>query len=89
MENSLEIILDVNSDFSGDLDKRRSLTSYLFTFEGTVMSWKALLQHATPLSTTEAKYMTISEAIKESIWLKGIFSKFYDDDQGITLFCDS
>ena len=53
------------------------------------MSWKALLQHTTPLSTTEAKYMTISEAIKESIWLKGIFSKLYDDDQAITLFCDS
>ena len=79
----------MDSDFSGDLDNRRSLTGYLFTFGGTVISWKESLQPTTPLSTTEAEYMTISEEIKESIWLKGIFSELYDDDQAITLFCYS
>ena len=28
----------VDSDFAGDLDKRRSLTGYLFTLSGSVIS---------------------------------------------------
>ena len=34
----------VNSDFAGDLDKRRSLTGYVFTISGCAVSWKASLQ---------------------------------------------
>lgn len=34
----------VDVDFVGDLDKRRSLTGYLFTLFGCAVSWKAQLQ---------------------------------------------
>ena len=34
----------VDSDYAGDLDKRRSLTGYIFTVGGCVVSWKAILQ---------------------------------------------
>ena len=40
---SRNIIGYVDFDFSGDLDKRQSLTGYLFTFGGTVISWKTSL----------------------------------------------
>jgi hypothetical protein len=33
----------VNADFAGDIDKRRSLTDYVFTFGGCVISWKSQL----------------------------------------------
>ncbi|KAF2316739.1 hypothetical protein GH714_042080 [Hevea brasiliensis] len=33
----------VDSDFAGDLDKRRSLIGYLFTLSGSAISWKATL----------------------------------------------
>lgn len=33
----------IDSDFAGDLDKRRSQTSYLFTLGGCTVSWKATL----------------------------------------------
>nr|GEY22694.1 zinc finger, CCHC-type [Tanacetum cinerariifolium] len=35
-------------------------------------SWKAYVQHAKALSTTEAAYVTLTEAAKEAIWLKGL-----------------
>ena len=33
----------VDSDFAADLDKRRSLTGYVFTISGCAVSWKATL----------------------------------------------
>ncbi|KAG8477849.1 hypothetical protein CXB51_027472 [Gossypium anomalum] len=34
----------VNSDYAGDLDKRRSTTGYVFTLAGGPISWKSTLQ---------------------------------------------
>ena len=59
----------VDSDFATDLDKRRSLTGYVFTVSGCAISWKATLQGVVAQSTTEAEYMAIAEACKESVWL--------------------
>src|SRR4051812_16458503 len=70
METS--IIGFVDSDYAGDLDKRRSLTGYLFTLSGSAISRKATLQNTVALSTTEAEYMALTEAVKEAMWLQGL-----------------
>ncbi|KAG8490704.1 hypothetical protein CXB51_013774 [Gossypium anomalum] len=57
----------VDIDFARDLDRRRSLTGYVFTIGGCAISWKATLQTTVALSTTEAEYMAITEACKEAI----------------------
>jgi hypothetical protein len=62
----------VDSDYVGDLDRRRSLTCYVFAFGSCVVSWKAVLQPIVALSTNEVEYMAIAEACKEMIWLKRI-----------------
>ena len=79
----------VNADFAGDLDRRRSLTGYVFTIRGCAISWKATLQTIVTLSTTEAEYMAITEACKEAIQLKGLFSELNEDFQISIVFCDS
>ncbi|KAG8489015.1 hypothetical protein CXB51_016942 [Gossypium anomalum] len=79
----------VDTDFAGDLDRRRSLIGYVFTIRGCTISWKATSQTTVALSTTEAEYMAITEACKEAIWLKGLFSKLNEDLQISTVFCDS
>ena len=58
-----------DSDYAGDLDKCRSTTVYVFTLTKAPVSWKSTLQSTMALSTTEAEYMTITEAVKEAIWL--------------------
>ncbi|XP_070008078.1 secreted RxLR effector protein 161-like [Nicotiana sylvestris] len=63
----------VDSDYAGDLDKRRSLTGYVFTLSGSVISWKETLQSVVALSTAEAKYIVITEAVKEPIWLQVLY----------------
>ncbi|KAL6347578.1 hypothetical protein AAG906_026104 [Vitis piasezkii] len=49
-----------DSDFASDLDKRRSLTKYVFIVGGCAISWKTALQTTVALSTTETEYMTIT-----------------------------
>lgn len=70
------IIDFVGSDYARDSDKQRSTTSYIFTCTcgGEPVSWRSLLQSISVLSTTEAKYMALTEATKEVIWLKGLTS---------------
>ncbi|KAG8473470.1 hypothetical protein CXB51_035763 [Gossypium anomalum] len=54
----------VDANFARELNKRRSLTGYVFTIGGCAISWKATLQTTVALSTTEAEYMAIIEAFK-------------------------
>ncbi|KAH9751315.1 hypothetical protein KPL71_014247 [Citrus sinensis] len=57
----------VDSDYAGDLDRRRSLTGFMFMYEGCFINWKATLQYVVALSTTEAEYTAAAEAVKEAL----------------------
>ncbi|GAA0171429.1 reductase [Lithospermum erythrorhizon] len=63
-----------DSDYAGDVDGRRSMTGCVFTLSGSVVSWRAALQSMVTLSTIETEYMTLTEAAKEGIWLRGLVS---------------
>ncbi|KAG8488507.1 hypothetical protein CXB51_016436 [Gossypium anomalum] len=76
----------VDTDFAGDLDRRRSLTGYVFTIRGCVISWKATLQTTVALSTTEVEYMAITEACQEAILLKGLFSELMKTFKSVPYF---
>jgi len=62
----------VDSDYAGDLDKRRSTTGYVLTFFKALVSWRSILQSTVALYTIEAEYMTMTEVMKEAIWLQGL-----------------
>lgn len=55
-----------DSDFAGDLDKRRSLSGYVSTLGSKTMSWKSSQQHVVALSSTEAEYITFDKCCKGS-----------------------
>ncbi|XP_057962141.1 secreted RxLR effector protein 161-like [Malania oleifera] len=52
----------VDSDYAGDLDKRMSTSGFIFTMAGGSISWKAMLQPTTALSTIKAEYIALAEA---------------------------
>ncbi|KAA3466911.1 Retrovirus-related Pol polyprotein from transposon TNT 1-94 [Gossypium australe] len=86
---SSESLVDyVDSDYARDLNQKKSLTCYLFAFGDCTISWKDTLQAIVTLSTIEAKYMAITEVVKEVIWLRGLFGEL-DKEKIIVVYCDS
>ncbi|XP_041004131.1 uncharacterized protein LOC121249493 [Juglans microcarpa x Juglans regia] len=74
---------------AGNVDTRKSLTGYVFTAFGGAISWKSHLQSVVALSTTEAEYIALTEAVKEAIWLKGIASELNIYNDNITVHRDN
>jgi len=62
-----ECIRYVNFDYAGDLDKRRSITRYVFTLSQAPLGWHSILQSTVTLSTMKAEYIGIIEIMKEAI----------------------
>jgi len=67
-ETMLEGFID--ADMAGDMDTRKSTTGYLYTFAGATVSWVSRPQRIVALSTTEAEYITATEACKEMLWMQ-------------------
>ncbi|GKG31313.1 hypothetical protein Tco_0423801 [Tanacetum coccineum] len=65
----------VDSDYAGDLDARKSLSSYIFSHCGSAISWYSSLQAIIALATTEAEYISSTEGVKEAIWLQGMVNE--------------
>lgn len=53
------------------------------------MSWRSCLQKVVALSTTEAEYMSLSEAVREAIWLKGVCEEWGFKQDAVEVHCDS
>ena len=48
---------------------RRSTGGYIFFYQGSVISWKSKKQGMVALSTTEAEYISGTDAAKELLWI--------------------
>lgn len=58
-----------------DIDSRKSIVEYLFTYTRVAVSWQSKLQKCVTLFTTEAEFITVIEACKEMLWMKRFFQE--------------
>jgi len=79
----------LDSDMAGDIDSRKSTSSYLITFARGVVAWQSRLQSCVALSTTEAEFIVITEACKELLWLKKFLQELGFRQDNYSLFVDS
>ena len=59
-----------NADFAGDTEDRTSTCGYAIFLGNSVVSWSSKKQTIVALSSTEAKYMVLLEAVWEVLWLR-------------------
>lgn len=58
-----------DSDWGNNRDDHRSVTGYVFTLNGTAISWSTRKQPTVILSSTEAEYMASARATKRVAFL--------------------
>ena len=63
-----------DSNFQSDPDGSKSISGYVFTVYGGVVSWKSFKQQTIADSIIEAKYIATSETAKETVWMKKFMS---------------
>jgi hypothetical protein len=54
-----------DSDWAGDKDSRKSVTSFFIFVNGALVGWRSKSQHCISLSSSEAEMYALTEAIKE------------------------
>jgi hypothetical protein len=58
-----------DSDWAADVDTRRSKTAYVICVAGGPVVWQTKSQKTVALSSTEAEYIAMCEAVKEMLWI--------------------
>ena len=66
-----------DSDWASDVDTRRSTTGYVFLLSNGAISWKYRRKPTVALSSTEAEYMTVTDASKEATWLRRLYQDIH------------
>jgi hypothetical protein len=76
-------------DWVGDFDNRRSTSGHCFTLVG-VVSWSSKRQTSTTLSSTEAKYMSLTQVAKEALWLRKLLGDLgYHQLVATPMYCNN
>ena len=58
-----------DANWGNDSDTRKSTSGYIFYITDGPISWCSKKQATIALSSTEAEYITLTQATKETIWL--------------------
>lgn len=84
-----ELIAYTDSDYAGDLEDRKSTSSYVFLLSSGAISQSSRKQPVISLSTTEAEFIVAASCVCQAVWLKRVLGKL-SLNQGKTIIrCDS
>ncbi|TID30419.1 hypothetical protein CANINC_000997 [Pichia inconspicua] len=64
-----------DSDWAQDKIDRKSVTGYTFMLSNGAITWKSTKQQTVAQSSSEAEYMALGEAVKETLWLKQLLTQ--------------
>ena len=64
-----DLVCYSDSDYAGDPDTRRSVSGYVLFVQGVPVSWRSKANKTVTLSSTEAEWIALSEAVKEVMFV--------------------
>ncbi|KAJ1518951.1 hypothetical protein ONE63_011439 [Megalurothrips usitatus] len=86
-DQHLKIYADANWG-NCNLDEK-STTGFISIYASSPISWESRKQKSVALSTTEAEYVAMSEATKESVYLGYMLGELLDINCSLSLYCDN
>jgi hypothetical protein len=79
-----------DADWGGDLDQRRSTGAFVFTVNGTPITWSSKKQTCVALSSCESEYRALVEASKEAIWIQNLYKELgFLIEKSAIIYCDN
>lgn len=75
-KTAVELFLHSDSDWAG-AESRKSTTGYVAILAGSAVTWNSAMQRTVALSSMEAEYVALSEAVKEAQWLMKLVKELY------------
>ena len=69
------LIAYADSDWASDPITRKSTTGYLVESANGTFCWNSRAQKSIALSSTEAKYMSLSDMSRQVVWIHSLFKK--------------
>jgi hypothetical protein len=79
-----------DSDWAGDLDTRKSRTGLVIYFAGGPIIWVSRLQKSQALSSCEAEFMALCDAMTECLWLiQFLYELGIKHNQPIPIYIDN
>ena len=64
-----DLVCYSDSDYASDPETRRSVSGYILYVRGVPVAWRSKAQRSVTLSSTEAEWIALSEAVKEIIFV--------------------
>ncbi|KAL7291669.1 hypothetical protein TKK_0014705 [Trichogramma kaykai] len=85
-----ELIGFADADWGSDITDRNSYSGYMFSLSNSAVSRCSKKQKSVALSSTEAEYMSLSNAAEEAIFLSNLPKELgFDDLSRITVYNDN
>ena len=78
-----------DSDYAGDLVKRRSTSGFVFINAGAAILWGSKLQTIIAVSTCEAELVAGARAIKEGLWLRKLWADLHGKSITMPILMDN
>jgi hypothetical protein len=79
----------VDTNLASDVDSRKSTTWFVYTLCGTAMCWVSKFPKNVAISTTEAKYVVVTEVEKEMVWLQSFLDELGEKNEKGILHSDN
>lgn len=78
-----------DADWASNEIDRRSYTGYVFKIGNSITCWESRKQRTVALSSTEAEYMSLSDACKQALFIKTFLHECIGSNIEITIFNDN
>lgn len=79
-----------DASWAKKMGEYKSVSGYVFLMQGAAISWKSRRQDCVSKSTSEAEYVSSSEASSEAIWLRNLCMELkIIPETSVEMFCDN
>jgi hypothetical protein len=83
VEAALTVFSD--SDYAGDVDKRKSTTGVIRFLSGSPITWQSMKQKVVAQSSCEAEYIAAANATCQALWLSRVLAEIQGTVPGVPL----